>query len=104
MQGKSLLIFLLGVQLHYAINRITLMTVIRKSPSTKFEGDDLMENEKVRRAARIADVPLWRVAQQAGISEPTLTRWLRVPLSEEREQRLLEAISALNGGVRDGKT
>lgn len=63
-----------------------------------------MENERVRRAARIAAIPLWKVAQQVGISEPTLTRWLRVPLSEEREQRLLEAISVLNGGVHDGKT
>lgn len=61
-----------------------------------------MENIEVRRAARIAGVPLWRVAQQAGISEPTLTRWLRVPLSKEREARLLKAISELAGGEEHG--
>lgn len=60
-----------------------------------------MENEKVRRAARIADVPLWRVAQQAGISEATIMRWLRVPLSAERERQLLEAIDKLAGGERE---
>ena len=54
-------------------------------------------NETVRRAARIAGVPLWKIALQVGISEATLTRWMRVPLSDEREQRLLTAIFALTG-------
>lgn len=63
-----------------------------------------MENEKVRRAARIANVPLWRVANQAKISEATLTRWLRVPLSAEKEQRLLDAISTLSGGDDCGES
>ena len=53
------------------------------------------ENQAVRRAARSADIPLWRVAVAIGVSEPTLTRWLRVPLSEEKEQRIMEAIASL---------
>lgn len=53
------------------------------------------ENESVRRAARIAGVPLWKVAAKIGVSEPTLTRWLRVPLSQEREARVMSAIAAL---------
>lgn len=47
------------------------------------------ENQAVRRAARSAGVPLWRVAAAIGVSEPTLTRWLRVPLPEDRKQRII---------------
>lgn len=53
------------------------------------------ENEVIRRAARIAGVPLWAIAAKIGISEPTLTRWLRVPLPEEKEARIMAAIAAL---------
>lgn len=53
------------------------------------------ENEAIRRAARIADVPLWAVAAELGISEPTLMRWLRFPLSEEKEHRVMTAIDRL---------
>lgn len=53
------------------------------------------ENQKVRRAARAAGIPLWRIATTIGVSEPTLTRWLRVQLSEDKEQRIMEAIASL---------
>ena len=55
----------------------------------------IRENEHIRKAARIAEVPLYKVAEAVGISEPTLQRWLRVPLSAEREQRIMEAIKGL---------
>ena len=58
-----------------------------------------MENEAIRKAARIAGVPLWRVADEVGISEPTISRWLRRPLSPEREAMLLAAISRLSEEV-----
>lgn len=54
-----------------------------------------MENKAVRRAARAAGIPLWRVAAAVGVSEPTLTRWLRVPLPADKEQRVMAAISEL---------
>ena len=53
------------------------------------------ENQAVRRAARTAGVPLWKCALHLGISEPTLIRWLRVPLPDEKEQRILAAIAEL---------
>lgn len=53
------------------------------------------ENQTVRRAARASGVPLWKVAAAIGVSEPTLTRWLRVPLSEDKENRIMTAISTL---------
>ncbi len=53
------------------------------------------ENEQVRRAARSAGVPLWRIAADIGVSEPTLTRWMRFPLPADKEQRVMAAISRL---------
>ena len=54
-----------------------------------------MENVNVRYAARIAEVPFWKIANHLGISEATLTRWLRVPLSKEREDSVMSAIKEL---------
>lgn len=53
------------------------------------------ENNHIRRAARAADIPLWAVAAELGISEPTLIRWLRLPLAPEREQQVMAAIERL---------
>jgi lambda repressor-like predicted transcriptional regulator len=53
------------------------------------------ENGKIRSAARIAGIPLWKVAAAIGISEPTLTRWLRFPLPKEKESLILSAIDSL---------
>lgn len=55
----------------------------------------MKENQDVRRAARASGVPLWRVAAAIGVSEPTLTRWLRVPLPEDKERRIMAAIAVL---------
>lgn len=52
-------------------------------------------NVKIRKAARIAGIPLWSVAASIGISEPTLTRWLRFPLPQEKEHLILTTIAML---------
>ena len=54
-----------------------------------------MENLSVRQRAKKARIPLWRVAAAIGVSEPTLTRWLRFPLPADKEHRVVEAISRL---------
>lgn len=53
-------------------------------------------NEKLKLRARGAGVPLWRIAQELGVSEPTITRWLRVPLSAGREAEILAVIKRLS--------
>lgn len=58
-----------------------------------------MENAKVRRAARIAGVPLFRVAAEIQVSEATLQRWLRFPLPTEKEERIMVAIEKLGRDV-----
>lgn len=52
-------------------------------------------NGRIRQAARIANVPLYAVANAAGVSEATLHRWLRFPLTEDKEQRIMAAIAGL---------
>ena len=59
----------------------------------------MKENMEVRRAAKEARVPLWKVAAGVGISEPTLIRWLRFPLPAEKEDRIMAAIAELSGEV-----
>lgn len=58
-----------------------------------------LENNKIRIAARVANVPFWKIAQKIGISEPTLTRWLRMPLDTGREALIMAAIEDLSKGV-----
>lgn len=57
------------------------------------------ENEKIRRTARAAGIPLWRIAAAIGVSEPTLTRWMRTQLPEDKEQRIMSAVLELSGEV-----
>ena len=57
-----------------------------------------MENEKIRKSAKCSGVALWKIAEHIGVSEPTITRWLRSPLSAERETKMLCAIKELAGG------
>lgn len=55
----------------------------------------MKENLGVRKAAKESKVPLWKVASEVGISEPTLIRWLRFPLPAEKERRIMAAIQEL---------
>ncbi len=62
-----------------------------------------MQNENIRKAAKTAGVHLWEIAAKLGISEPTLTRWLRFPLTTEKETKVLDAIAELmQETVRNG--
>lgn len=79
------------------VNHTTLMMIMQELLERSFKM--AKENEKIRLAARIAGVPLWKVAAAIGISEPTLTRWLRFPIPDEKEQRIMEAINVLSQEV-----
>lgn len=59
----------------------------------------MKENLHIRRAARVAGVPLYRIAAEIGISEPTMQRWLRFPLPVDKENRIMAAISKLEREV-----
>lgn len=55
----------------------------------------MKNNQSVRDAARIANVPLYAVAHEIGVSEPTLFRWLRFQLPADKERVLMDAIKKL---------
>lgn len=52
-------------------------------------------NLKIREMAKRAGIKHWQIAAHLGISEPTFVRWLRVPLSPEREKMVIEAIQEI---------
>ena len=52
-------------------------------------------NVDVRFAAWSAGLPLWAVAEEMGICEMTLSRWLRTELTTEKRERILAAIQTL---------
>lgn len=59
-------------------------------------------NERVRRIAKESNVFLWEIGMQLGVTEMTVVRWLRAPLSREKEQAILSAIHVISkrkGGV-----
>lgn len=55
-------------------------------------------NQTIRDKARKCGVRHWQIAQKLGISEPTIMRWLRTPLTPERERMILNAIEKLAKG------
>jgi len=71
----------------------------KKKSTCQEEVLPVKENQSVRNAARSAGIPLWKVAAAIGVSEPTLTRWLRFPLPKDKEQRVMAAISELSREV-----
>lgn len=51
--------------------------------------------------ARGEGVPLWKIAAELGVSEPTLTRWLRFPLPPDKEHRIEAAIRTIAARAED---
>ena len=60
-----------------------------------------MVNKEIRKAARIADVPMWKVAMALGVSEPTIFRWLRTELPEDKKAAIMAAIDKLAADKED---
>lgn len=54
-----------------------------------------MKNEKVRDSAKRNKIPIWRIAQELGISEATMTRRLRVELPATECAIICEIIDRL---------
>ena len=53
-------------------------------------------NVDIRTSAIKSNVFLWELANELGISEPTITRKLRAELSAEEKNRYLEAIAKIS--------
>lgn len=55
-------------------------------------------NIDLRREARANGVPLWRIASELNVSEPTMTRKLRKELSIEEKAKIFAIISQIADG------
>lgn len=56
------------------------------------------KNKQIREEAKKAGVYLWQIAKYLGVSEATLTRWMRDELPEDTKAKCMDAIRNLNGG------
>lgn len=55
-------------------------------------------NEELSLYAKNKGVPKWAVANQMGISEATLIRWLRFPLTEDKKSAFIRAVDIIATG------
>lgn len=55
----------------------------------------VLANQEIRVAAKKYNVPLWRIAQEIGVSEATFTRKMRVELLEDERREFLTIIEEL---------
>ena len=55
-----------------------------------------MQNQEIKKIAKDKRVPQWRIAQKIGVSEMTLTRWLRVDLTPEKRTLIINAIDEIS--------
>jgi len=61
-----------------------------------------MVNLQVRERFKQANVYLYEAADAMSISEPTLVRWLRKELEDEKKMRVLEAIETVKAKKEAG--
>ena len=54
------------------------------------------ENTELRAYAKEKRVFLWQVADAIGVSEATLIRWFRFPLSEDKKAAFIKAVDELS--------
>lgn len=55
----------------------------------------MKKNAKIRKAAKTANIPLYEIAAALGISESTMQRRLRFPMSHAQEAEMLKVIRRL---------
>ena len=50
-------------------------------------------NQNIRDYAAKKGVYFWEIAMKLGVSEPTITRWMRVELSADKRREIEQVIS-----------
>lgn len=59
-----------------------------------------MNNSKIRNEIYDHHLRYWQVAAEIGISNSSLSVWLRTPLSDERRKRVEKAIDELTQSIK----
>ena len=59
-----------------------------------------MTNQELKLKAAGAGVKLWRIAEKLGVTDNTLSRWLRSELPDEKKEKILAIIDELKQEAR----
>lgn len=54
-----------------------------------------MPNEDIRKFMKVHNVFIWEVALAFSVSEMTIYRWLRKPLTREKEKLLVDTVKSI---------
>ncbi len=58
-----------------------------------------MKNQEIRQAIKESRIMQYEIAEQMGISEYTLCKWLRKELTAEQRERIYTAIAEIRAGA-----
>lgn len=61
----------------------------------------MLANKDLRNIAKKSNVSLWEIADAMGISEPTMTRYMRRELPEQEKENLMQIIDDLAKAKED---
>lgn len=56
--------------------------------------------EDLRMIIRMKRIPMWKIAEVIGVSEPTLYRWMR-KYNADHYKKISDAIKMIDGGDQD---
>ena len=54
-----------------------------------------MSNADIKKTAKERGIPLWKIAEQLGIGDYTLSRKMRHELSREEQEQIIEILDSL---------
>lgn len=69
--------------------------VVNKKGVKPLKNQHELNNQDMRYLLKLNKITFWKLAEVIGISEPTITRWMRVPLTKERFDRIINAIDQI---------
>ncbi len=54
-----------------------------------------MCNQDIRKLLKEKDIKMWQLADRLDISEPTITRWFRRELPQEKKKHIIKVIKEM---------
>ena len=52
-----------------------------------------INNDRIRKALKEKGLYFWNLADILGVSEPTITRWMRHEMPEDKQDQIIDAIN-----------
>lgn len=58
----------------------------------------MLKNQEIRQLIKNSRILHYEIAAQVGVSEYTLCKWFRKPLTDEQQEKILSAINRIKAG------